>query len=129
ILKKEGCEARFQLLGAKDEAGNIGVKKAKLQQWIDDGILEYLGTSDEVDKVIASADCVVLPSYREGTPKTLLEAAAMGKPIITTNVPGCKDTVSNGRNGYICEVRNAGSLADAMRNMPQLPGHELQKMG
>ena len=59
---------------------------------------------------LAPADCVVLPSYREGTPKTLLEAAAMGKPLITTNVPGCKETVVDGLNGYLCEVRNAQDL-------------------
>jgi glycosyltransferase involved in cell wall biosynthesis len=117
------------LLGGIDESGNIGIKHAVFDPWVQEGVIEYLGTSDEVARHIAAADCVVLPSYREGTPKTLLEAAAMGKPLITTNVPGCKETVVDGHNGYLCEVRNAGDLADKMIRLYELPDDQLEQMG
>ena len=128
-LKPQFPQVRFQLLGAFDEAGNVGIKKTLFQEWIKGGEIEHLGTSDDVAAVIAQADCVVLPSYREGTPKTLLEAAAMGKPIITTNVPGCKETVVNNQNGYLCEVKNAGDLAAKMKQLLQLSDAELNQMG
>jgi glycosyltransferase involved in cell wall biosynthesis len=128
-LQAEFPKVRFQLLGAIDEAGNIGVKRQVLEEWVAEGLVEYLGTTDDVAATIATADCVVLPSYREGTPRTLLEAAAMGKPIIATNVPGCKETVIDCRNGYLCEVRNARDLADKMRQMLHLPDAALQTMG
>jgi glycosyltransferase involved in cell wall biosynthesis len=128
-LKAQYPQARFRLLGSFDEAGNIGIKKTVFLDWIKGGEIEYLGTSDDVAAVIAEADCVVLPSYREGTPKTLLEAAAMGKPIVTTNVPGCKETVLDAQNGYLCEVRSADDLAAKMEKVLHLSEAELQQMG
>jgi glycosyltransferase involved in cell wall biosynthesis len=129
LLRQEFPEVQFQLLGAIDDGGNIGVKQEVLEGWVTEGLLQYLGTTDDVAAVIASADCVVLPSYREGTPKTLLEAAAMGKPLIATNVPGCKETVRDGENGFLCEVRSAGDLADKMRQMLLLDNDTLHQMG
>ncbi|UOQ78708.1 glycosyltransferase family 4 protein [Hymenobacter sp. 5516J-16] len=121
--------ARIQLLGGIDESGGVGVKRAVFEQWLQAGHVEYLGTSDDVAAHIRQADCVVLPSYREGTPKTLLEAAAMGKPIVTTDVPGCRETVVDGQNGLLCEVRNAADLAAKMRQVLELPNQELEQMG
>ncbi|WP_210488272.1 glycosyltransferase family 4 protein [Rufibacter aurantiacus] len=129
ILKAKYPELRIQLLGAIDEEGNIGIKRTLVEQWANEGWLEYLGTSDNVASVVHSADCVVLPSYREGTPRTLLEAAAMAKPIVTTNVPGCKETVIDGYNGYLCEVRNGTDLAAKMEQVYLLSNPELQTMG
>ncbi|GEO02579.1 glycosyl transferase [Adhaeribacter aerolatus] len=129
LIKAKYPEVRCQLLGAIDESGNIGIKKSVFQAWVEEGAIEYLGTSGTVEAHLAKADCVVLPSYREGTPKTLLEAAAMGKPIVTTNVPGCRETVIEGRNGFLCEVRNSQDLADKMMRMYQLPAAELEQMG
>ncbi|GGG27745.1 glycosyltransferase family 4 protein [Hymenobacter glacieicola] len=120
---------RIQLLGGIDESGGVGVKRAVFEQWLQAGHVEYLGTSDDVAAHIRQADCVVLPSYREGTPKTLLEAAAMGKPIVTTDVPGCRETVIHGQNGLLCEVRNAADLAAKMRQVLELPNQELEQMG
>lgn len=120
---------RVQLLGGIDESGGVGVKRAVFEQWLQAGHVEYLGTSDDVAAHIRQADCVVLPSYREGTPKTLLEAAAMGKPIVTTDVPGCRETVVDGQNGLLCEVRNAPDLADKMLRVLHLPAPELEQMG
>jgi glycosyltransferase involved in cell wall biosynthesis len=128
-VKKRHPEVKFHLLGFLDEAGNIGIKRAKLQEWIAEGTVEYLGTSDDVGSIMAPVDCVVLPSYREGTPKTLLEAAAMGKPIITTSVAGCKETVVDGRNGYLCRERSATDLAAKMEQMLAQSDEALQAMG
>ena len=120
---------RVQLLGGIDESGGVGVKRVVFEQWLTAGNVEYLGTSDDVAAQIWLADCVVLPSYREGTPKTLLEAAAMAKPIVTTNVPGCRETVVDGQNGLLCEVRNAQDLADKMLRILALPDAALEQMG
>ncbi|WP_181305217.1 glycosyltransferase family 4 protein [Rufibacter sp. XAAS-G3-1] len=129
ILKAKYPSLRIQLLGGIDEEGNIGVKRVLVEQWANEGWLEYLGTSDDVASVMHAADCVVLPSYREGTPRTLLEAAALGKPIVTTNVPGCKETVVDGYNGYLCEVRNGVDLAAKMERLYLLADTALQTMG
>ena len=120
---------RVQLLGGIDESGGVGVKRALFEQWLTAGHIEYLGTSDNVAELLAQADCVVLPSYREGTPKTLLEAAAMGKPIVTTDVPGCRETVVDGQNGLLCQVRDAADLAAKMLQILRLPDAELEQMG
>ncbi|MDU0369645.1 glycosyltransferase family 4 protein [Hymenobacter endophyticus] len=120
---------RVQLLGGVDESGGVGVKRSVFEQWLQADNVEYLGTSDDVAAQIRRADCVVLPSYREGTPKTLLEAAAMGKPIVTTNVPGCRETVVDGQNGLLCEVRNAQDLAEKMLRIVRLSTPELEQMG
>ncbi|TGD81568.1 glycosyltransferase family 4 protein [Hymenobacter wooponensis] len=129
IVREAMPGTRVQLLGGIDESGGVGVKRVVVEEWLRAGHVEYLGTSDNVAEHIAQADCVVLPSYREGTPKTLLEAAAMGKPIVTTNVPGCRETVVDGQNGLLCEVRNAQDLADKMLQILRLPDSGLQQMG
>lgn len=129
LLKQKYPKIRCQLLGGIDESGNIGIKKATFMAWVNEGKIDYLGTTDDVAGYIHRADAVVLPSYREGTPKTLLEAAALGKPIVTTNVPGCKETVTDGENGYLCQVRNATDLAAKMEKLYLLPDEELKQMG
>lgn len=123
------ANVRVQLLGSLDEAGGVGVPRATFEQWLTEGTIEYLGTSDNVAEHLHRADCVVLPSYREGTPKTLLEAAACGKPLITTDVPGCRETVEHGRNGYLCQVRDAADLAAKLLAVAQLPPQRLAAMG
>ncbi|HLZ15883.1 MAG TPA: glycosyltransferase family 4 protein, partial [Cyclobacteriaceae bacterium] len=106
ILKAKGIQARFQLLGAKDTGHKRGIKSAIIDEWIRSGVVEYLGTTNDVQPYIAMADCVVLPSYREGTPRCLLEAAGMSKPIVATDVPGCRQVVIDGFNGLLCELKN-----------------------
>lgn len=115
MLKEEGVQAKFKLLGAIDEKHRRGIKADIIQSWIDEGIVEYLGTTEDVRNYISLADCIVLPSYREGTPRTLLEAASSAKPIITTDVPGCNNVVEHGFNGYLCKMKDARDLADKMR--------------
>nr|WP_286192452.1 glycosyltransferase [Hymenobacter sp. BT559] len=122
-------QVRVQLLGGLDEAGGVGVPRATFEQWLAEGHVEHLGTSDNVAEHLHRADCVVLPSYREGTPKTLLEAAACGKPLVTTDVPGCRETVEHGRNGYLCQVRSADDLAAKLLLVAQLAPERLAAMG
>ena len=94
-----------------------------------EGVVEYLGEADDVRPFISAADCVVLPSYREGTPRSLLEAASMAKPVIATNTPGCRDVVADGVSGFLCRVRDARDLADKMRRIAEMTGKEREAMG
>jgi glycosyltransferase involved in cell wall biosynthesis len=107
--------AIFKILGDYEAEGPAAVRKAEVEAWVAEKIVQYLGTVTDVRSVIASADCVVLPSYYpEGTPRVLLEAAAMGRPVVTTDTPGCRGTVEHGATGFIVAPRDAASLADAM---------------
>ena len=128
IVREAVPGTRLQLLGGLDEAGGVGVPRATFEEWLKSGDIEYLGRSDDVASHLHRADCVVLPSYREGTPKTLLEAAACGKPIVTTDVPGCRETVVDGYNGYLCQVRSGSDLAAKMLQVLQLPAADLERM-
>lgn len=129
LIKEQHPDLKCQLLGLVDERSRSGVKKEKLEDWLATGVIEYLGTTDNVASVIANADCVVLPSYREGTPRTLLEAAAMGKPLLATDVPGCREVVKDGVNGLLCRARSAEDLAAKMLLMQALPDDHLIEMG
>jgi len=129
LVRRKYPQVKCLLLGQVDEKSRSGIKRQQLQQWLATGAVAYLGFTDEVAPVIAAADCVVLPSYREGTPRTLLEAAAMGKPLLATNVPGCREVVVPGQNGLLCRVRNARDLADKMLQLLELSEEELEKMG
>ena len=129
IIRQAVPGTRIQLLGGLDEAGGVGVPRATFEEWLTTGDIEYLGRSDDVAAHLHQADCVVLPSYREGTPKTLLEAAAVGKPLVTTDVPGCRETVQDGLNGYLCQVRSAKDLAAKMLQVLRLSDANLQAMG
>jgi glycosyltransferase involved in cell wall biosynthesis len=129
ILKKKYKNVEFQLLGSLDAVNNTSISKEQMQEWTSEGLVNYLGVTDDVKEFIKKADCVVLPSYREGVPRTLLESASMAKPIVTTNVAGCKEVVDDGINGYLCEVRNAQDLADKMEMMLNLSEGERSKMG
>ena len=128
-LKASGVDAKFQVLGAKDPEHHRGIKTAVIDSWIQENTIEYLGTTDNVREVIKQADCVVLPSYREGTPRTLLEAASTAKPIIATNVPGCNHVVEHGYNGLLCKLKDAKDLADKMLQMKSLDDETLKRFG
>jgi glycosyltransferase involved in cell wall biosynthesis len=114
-VRKQHANIRFQVLGALDANDRAVVSKRSVDAWQREGIIEYLGVADDVRPIMAAADCVVLPSYyREGVPRSLLEAAAMGKPCITTEATGCRDAVDNGVTGYLCEARSTEALTQAM---------------
>ena len=128
-LKKEGIDANFQLLGPIDEKHKRGIPSSIIQQWIEKNQVEYLGKTEDVKPIIEKADCIVLPSYREGTPKTLLEAASMAKPIVATDVPGCNNVVQNGKNGFLCKLKDSTDLARKMKLMFSLKPHSRSAMG
>jgi len=128
-LKSSGVDARFQILGAIDEEHKRGIKIRVIEEWINSGTIEYLGTTDDVRQFIKSADCIVLPSYREGTPRTLLEAASSSKPIIATDVPGCNHVVRNQYNGLLCKLKDAKDLADKMKLMSEFDDAKLKVFG
>ena len=129
LIKKDNSNIRFQILGFLDVDNQTAVLRSDVDSWVEEGIIEYLNATDDVRPFIEKSDCVVLPSYREGTPKTLLEAGAMGKPIITTNVEGCKDVVDDGVNGYLCKVRDYNDLAKKMNNLLALDSKDFERMG
>lgn len=107
-------DAEFVLMGALDAPNRTAIPIAEVRGWTENGIITHLPPSDDVKTQIAAASFVVLPSYREGLSRVLLEASAMGRPIITTDVPGCRDIVSEGFNGFLCAAQDAGSLAQAL---------------
>lgn len=121
--------ARFQLLGFLDADNQTAVPRNRVEAWVREGLVEYLGAHADVRPFIAAADCVVLPSYREGTPHTLLEAAAMGRPLIATNVPGCRDVVDDNVNGLLCAARDGADLAGKMRAFIDMPPRQREEMG
>lgn len=129
ILKKRGVAADFCLLGFLDVKNQTAISRQQMDQWVQEGVIRYLGVSDRVNEEIAEADCVVLPSYREGTPRTLLEAAAMARPIVTTDTVGCREVVDNGVNGYLCQVRDPEDLAAKIEKMINLSPEERTAMG
>ncbi|MFZ9724204.1 MAG: glycosyltransferase family 4 protein, partial [Burkholderiaceae bacterium] len=120
---------RLLILGPDGGSNPTAIAPAVLAQWRQDPQLELLGPTDDVRPFIARADCVVLPSYREGTPRSLLEAAAMGKPLIATDVPGCRQVVQHGHNGYLCRVKDPEDLAQAMGRLMHLPRQQRDAMG
>lgn len=131
ILKaKYGGSVEFQLLGFVGVNNPSAITEAEMQAWVDEGIVNYLGVSDSIEENIAKVDCMVLPSfYREGVPKSLLEAGAMGKPIVTTDNVGCRETVDDGVNGYLCELRSTESLTAKLELMIQMPHEQRLEMG
>ncbi len=117
------------LLGFLDALNPSAISQSQMDDLVAQGVI-YLGTSDDVRAEIAEADCIVLPSYyREGTPRSLLEAAAMARPIITTDAVGCREVVDDGVNGYLCKVRDVGDLAEKMEMMLSLSSNERTAMG
>lgn len=130
LKAKYGDGVEFQLLGFIGVNNPSAVTEAEMQAWVDEGIVNYLGVSDSVEEDIAKVDCMVLPSfYREGVPKSLLEAGAMGKPIVTTDNVGCRETVDDGINGYLCELRSTESLAEKLELMIQMTHEQRLEMG
>lgn len=115
ILRQKHPQARFQVLGPFDTDSRSGISRRELEDWCREGLIEYLGSTQDVLPHLQDAHCVVLPSfYREGTPRCLLEAGAVGRPIITTNIPGCRDVVMNDINGFLTKPNDASDLAQAM---------------
>jgi glycosyltransferase involved in cell wall biosynthesis len=129
IVRRAYPQARFGILGFLDVENRTAITRTEIEGWVAEGVIEYLGVTDDVRPHLRDCDCVVLPSYREGTPRTLLEAAAMGKPLIATDVPGCRNVVDHGVNGLLCRVRDGADLAEASLTFLGLPDAKVLAMG
>lgn len=128
-IKEQRPDVEFQLLGAIDSGNPSGVPKEAVDKAVKEGIINYLGTTTDVTSVISEADCMVLPSYREGVSRVLMEAASMEKPIIATNVAGCREVVEEGVTGYLCKPKSSVDLAQKMANLINLSNEERAFMG
>lgn len=129
MVRRKYPTAKFQLLGFLDVQNPTTVSSAQMDDWVKEGVVEYLGVADDVKPYLVAADCVVLPSYREGVPRSLLEAAAIGRPIVTTDAAGCRDVVDDGVNGLLCRVGDADDLADKLLRMIEMSPEERMLMG
>lgn len=128
-LRSEMPHVTCQILGAADVENPTAISRAEVEAWQREGVIEYLGTTNDVRPLIAAAHCVVLPSYREGLSRTLLEASAMGRPLIASDVPGCRDVVDDGVTGWLVPARDAAALTDRMRETARQPVSTLAQMG
>lgn len=113
-VKAAGIQARFALVGGIDPGNPAAVRREQIDAWTAEGVVEWWGMRTNMPEVLSHASIVCLPSYREGMPKALLEACAAGRPIVTTDVPGCRDVVGDGQHGVLVPARDASALASAL---------------
>jgi len=117
ILKMKHVDARFILVGQRDIHNPASISESQISEWVESNIIEYWGFEENMPKILNKATIVCLPSYREGFPKVLLEAASCAKPIVTTDVPGCRQAVENNLSGLLVPAKNPQALADAMEKL------------
>ena len=129
ILKNKYSNVEFGLLGELNSINRTAISKKNILELHNKGVINYLGKTDNVREQLANADCVVLPSYREGSPRSLMEASSMAIPIITTNVAGCKQVVDNNVTGLLCNVKDSTDLALKMEEVFNMPVSSRKYMG
>lgn len=129
MLSREFSDIEFHMIGPSRVQNRSAIKTSEIKKWQDDGIICYKGEVSSVQKFILNSSCVVLPSYREGTSRVLLEASASGRPIITTNVPGCKEVVLDKKSGFLCKAKNSHDLYLKMKKMYLLDQGKRNEMG
>ena len=129
LLRQQGLDINCQLLGFLDERNPVAIPMRKIQDWTSRHLVAYLGHTDDVVPFIEQADCIVLPSYREGMPLSLLEGASMCKALIATDTAGCRSVIEDGVNGFLCRVKDAADLAARMSAYYHLPGDAKKQMG
>lgn len=120
-IRASGVPARFLLAGAPDDGNPASIPKSALERWADEGVIEVLGQVDDMPALLAESDIAVLPSYREGLPKGLIEAAACALPIVATDVPGCREVVTHERDGLLVPAREVDGLERAIRRLIDEP--------
>ena len=122
IIKRRYPEKliEFQILGEVGVNNRTAIKVSELEAWINDDLICYLGVTDHVENIISECHCVLLPSYREGMPRSILEAFAIGRPVIVSDVPGCRDIVDHKTNGLLCKVKSSEDLARKMITMMRI---------
>jgi glycosyltransferase involved in cell wall biosynthesis len=118
ILRERGVAVRIRLVGMPDTTSRVAVPAGQLAQWQAEGLVEWMGHRDDIPELWRTSNIAVLPSYyREGVPRSLLEAAACGRAIVTTDMPGCREIVEHGVNGLLVPPRDASALADAIAQL------------
>lgn len=128
-VKRIHHDVEFQLLGPLGVQNRTAISNEQMQSWVRELHVSYLGETDDVRTYIKKASCIILPSYREGTSRVLLEACSIGRPIIATNVPGCKEVVDDGINGFICKPKDSHDLANKILKMLSLTRSNRVEMG
>lgn len=129
IINKEYNNVTFVLMGMLGVKNRTSISKSEVEDWVNEGIIDYVPFKDDIRCILGDSDLVVLPSYREGTPKTLIEAASMEKPLIATDVPGCREVVIDEVNGFLCQVKNPESLANKIKKFIELDYYQKIEMG
>jgi len=130
LLRQRFPDAEFCLLGFLDVQNPAAISRSQMEEWVAEGVLNYLGATDDVRPQLVAADCIVLPSYyREGVPRSLLEASAIGRPVVTTHSVGCRDAVQDGVNGFLCRPRDVADLAEKLERMIELSPAARAEMG
>ncbi len=117
IVRQSHPEVIFEMVGWRDEGNPASVDRRDMQHWLDEGIVRWDGPSDDVRSALARAAIFVLPSYHEGTPRTVLEALATARPVVTSDVPGCRETVIDGETGFLVAPRDSAALAAAIAKL------------
>ena len=117
LLQQRGIAARYWLIGSADLGNSNTVSQGQIDTWQSEGLIECLGYREDIAELFAQANIVVLPSYREGLPRVLVEAAACARAVVTTDVPGCRDAITVNETGLLVPVRDSKSLADALQRL------------
>jgi glycosyltransferase involved in cell wall biosynthesis len=128
-VKKTYQSIRFRVVGALDFDNRTAITNDQICAWEEENIIEYLGEVEDIRSLISQSDCIVLPSYREGLPRILLEGAAMGRPLIATDVPGCREVIEEGVTGYLCRVRDPIDLGEKCLRMYSLSPTQRKTIG
>lgn len=128
-IKKNNKNIAFWVIGELDEGNPSTIDSDTLAQWVNEDIIDYHGFVKDVRPLVRKSNCVVLPSYREGMPRIVLEAQAMGKPVITTDVPGCRESIDDKKSGFLVKVKDSKSLEKAMKSFLELSKQEQKAMG
>ena len=128
-IKDQYPNTEFWVIGELDKENPSMVKKAQLLEWIEQGSIIYHGFVKDVRPFIAKSDCIVLPSYREGMPRIILEAMSMSKPVITTKTAGCRETVVAGENGFLVEIQDSEALVNGLNEFIKLNHEQKHLMG
>ncbi len=128
-IKNIRQDVAFWVVGELDAENPATVDKDELVRWVDEDVVYYHGFIKDVRNIIAQSDCIVLPSYREGLPRIVIEGMSMGKPVITTHAAGCEETVDEGVNGYLVNIKDVGSLIKAINDFLALTHEQQTKMG
>lgn len=117
LVRQQVPSVQFLLAGDSDPGNPAAIPEADVRRWVENGVIEWLGHVDNMPELLRSVDVAVLPSYREGLPKGLIEAAACGLPLVTTDAPGCREVVTDGVNGFLIPVKDGNSLARAITQL------------